>query len=195
MKKVQPLRTKADVERIKQELKKHSLRDWLLFTVGVNTGLRISDILALRVSDVLDQASSKPKIVDRLEVSERKTSKLRDVLLNPAARTALRDYVITKDLTSSPNAPLFPSRKGRGRRSISRYTAYRTLNKAARAVGIHESIGTHSMRKTFGYFLYMSGLDITRIQYMLNHSSPDVTLAYIGIKRDEIDASMRALNL
>lgn len=195
MKKVQPLRTKADVERVKAELRRHSMRDWTLFTVGVNTGLRVSDILSLRVCDILDLSSARLKIADRIHIVERKTAKNRDVLLNAATRSALREYVIGRGLASQPNAPLFPSRKGQGRQAISRFTAYRSLNVAARAAGVREAIGTHSMRKTFGYFMYTSGVDITRIQFLLNHSSPEVTLSYIGITRDETDKYIRGLNL
>ena len=62
-------------------------------------------------------------------------------------------------------------------------------------MGITDSIGTHTLRKTFGYWAFKSGVDITRIQKLLNHSSPGVTLAYIGITQDELDDVYLNLNL
>lgn len=76
-----------------------------------------------------------------------------------------------------------------------RQQAYRAINGAARAVGICERIGTHTLRKTFAYHAYKQGTDITRIQKLLNHSAPSVTLAYIGITREELDNVYLSLNL
>ncbi|MEF2245371.1 tyrosine-type recombinase/integrase [Paenibacillus sp. IITD108] len=78
---------------------------------------------------------------------------------------------------------------------MSRVQAYRILNDAARQVGIKEAIGVHSTRKTFAYHAYQSGVDITRIQKLLNHSSPSMTLAYIGITKMELDEVYISLNL
>lgn len=88
---------------------------------------------------------------------------------------------------------LFPSRKGG--KAISRVQAYRILNDAARHIGITDAIGTHTLRKTFGYHAYQSGCDITRIQRLLNHSAPSITLSYIGITKDELDAVYIAKSL
>jgi len=88
---------------------------------------------------------------------------------------------------------LFPSRKGGT--PITRQQAYRILNEAARAVGITDQIGTHTLRKTFGYHAYKQGADITRLQYLLNHSAPSVTLRYIGITQEELDNVYLTLNL
>lgn len=96
-------------------------------------------------------------------------------------------------VTLKPGQALFASRKGH--KPITRQQAYRILNDAARAIGIKEQIGTHSLRKTFGYHAFQAGVDITRIQTLLNHSSPSVTLAYIGITREELDAVYLNLNL
>ena len=90
---------------------------------------------------------------------------------------------------------LFPSRKGRGHSPLSRVQAYRILKSAARQIGINESVGTHTLRKTFGYHAYRNGADITMIQKLLNHSAPSTTLAYIGITKEDLDAVYIALNL
>lgn len=200
MQKVQPLREKNEVERFKIALRRRNIRDWAMFTFGANTGLRASDILILKVEDILDPASvpSRIKITDSIEIIEKKTKKNRDIPLNKAAKDAIKEYVIKASLLESPEgtkSPLFPSRKGHGSRSITRSAAWRALHEAAREAGIKCRIGTHTMRKTFGYALYAAGTDITRIQFMLNHSSPEVTLAYIGITKDETDDLIRSLNI
>jgi site-specific recombinase XerD len=69
------------------------------------------------------------------------------------------------------------------------------LNSAAERVGITESIGCHTLRKTFGYHAYKAGVDLTLLQSIFNHSAQSVTLRYIGIIQDDIDNVYDALNL
>lgn len=195
MQTVQPLRTKAEIERVKAALKAGNPRDWAMFVLGINTGLRISDILSIRVGNVVDPLFRRLHIKERVLIVEKKTGKTRDVLLNDSARHALKKYLTASDLQYKEHSPLFPSRIGGGRLSIQRVRAWTLINNAARQSGIEEKVGTHTMRKTYGYQLYQAGVDVTRIQNMLNHSSPSVTLRYIGITRDETDAAVRALNL
>jgi len=200
MQKVQPLREKNEVERFKNALRRRNIRDWAMFTFGANTGLRASDILKLKVEDILDPASvpSRIRIADSIEIIEKKTKKNRDIPLNKAAKDAIKEYVIKSGILAFPEgskSPLFPSRKGGGSRAITRSAAWRALHDAAREAGIRYRVGTHTMRKTFGYALYAAGTDITRIQFMLNHSSPEVTLAYIGITKDETDDLIKSLNI
>ncbi|HWQ88881.1 MAG TPA: site-specific integrase [Desulfitobacteriaceae bacterium] len=183
---VQPIRDKKALETMKKILKASNIRDYCLFVLGINSGLRISDLLNLQVANVLDK---KGKIKDRITIREKKTNKLKDFPLGETSRKALKEYLDTK----KPGQALFPSRKGD--KPITRQQAYRILNDAARSIGITEKIGTHSLRKTFGYHAFQAGVDITRIQKLLNHSSPSVTLAYIGITQDELDDVYLNLNL
>jgi site-specific recombinase XerD len=184
---VQPIRDKKKIEQMKLYLKSHSLRDFTLFTLGINSGLRISDLLKMKVSDILDENG---KVRDRITLREKKTGKMKTFPFSSNVIKALKEYVIFIDTTQTA---LFASRKGEG--AITRQQAYRILNEAAKAVGIKESIATHSLRKTFGYQAYEAGVDITRIQSILNHSSPKETLRYIGITQDELDDVYMELNL
>lgn len=184
---VQPIRDKKALETMKKILRANNLRDYCLFVLGINSGLRISDLLTLQISDVCDE---KRKIKDRISIREKKTNKLKDFPLGETSRKALKEYL---DRIDNPGQALFASRKGS--KPITRQQAYRILNDAARAIGIKEKIGTHSLRKTFGYHAFQAGVDITRIQKLLNHSSPSVTLAYIGITQDELDDVYLNLNL
>lgn len=179
---VEPIRNKKQIEALKKYLRGQNIRDYLLFVLGINSGLRISDLLKLTVEEVKDQ--------DRISIREQKTGKMKDFPLSETCKKAIQEYLKANELT---DGYLFPSRKGG--RPITRVQAYRILNEAAEQVGIKESVGTHTLRKTFGYHAYQSGVDITRIQKLLNHSAPNVTLSYIGITKEELDNVYISLNL
>ena len=74
---------------------------------------------------------------------------------------------------------------------LDRVTAYYIIHDACRSAGIKDRIGTHSMRKTFGYHHYKKYKNIAILQKIFNHSSPQITIRYIGIEQDEIDDSYR----
>ena len=182
MKCVEPIRNKKQIDAIKSYLKNKSLRDYLLFVLGINSGLRISDLLSLKISDV--------KSKDRIIIREKKTGKIKDFPISYKCRKTINEYLAN---INNESDWLFKSKKRD--QPITRIQAYRIINKAARAIGMKEAIGTHTLRKTFGYWAYKSGADITRIQKLLNHSAPSVTLAYIGITKDELDNIYINLNL
>lgn len=186
---VQPIRDKGKIKRVKDLLKSKSLRDYALFTLGINSGLRISDLLNLKMSDVL---TDKGKLKDRITIREKKTGKVKDFPIGPSAGKALREYLDRE--TVAMNGYLFTSRKGNNK-PISRVQAYRILNKACETAGLDVQIGTHTLRKTFGYHAYQEGKDITLIQKLFNHASPSVTLRYIGITQDDLDNVYMTLNL
>ena len=168
---VQPLKSKQDIERMKNAL--HG-RDLLLFIVGINSSLRISDILNLRVQDVSH---------GYIELSEQKTGKIKRIKINDAIKGAIKSLV-PKD--AEPSDWLFPSRKGDN--PISRVQAWRVLNAAADRAGLGRiRFGTHSMRKTFAYHAYKSGVKLPLLMRVLNHSSEKETLRYIGIESEQID--------
>lgn len=168
---VQPIRDKSKIEEVKTELMKRGMRDYLLFVVGINTGLRVSDILKLRVSDVRGQ--------DFYTLIEQKTGKRKRINLH-----AVKADIDAFTRNMEPDAFLFASRKGGD--AITRVQAYRILNEAAAACGLDE-IGTHTLRKTYGYHMYKRFHDVALLQKLFNHSSPSITLRYIGIEQDEID--------
>lgn len=156
-------------------LLKGGYRDYLLFIIGINTGLRISDILGLRVKDV-DGLS-------HIIITEKKTDKKR-ALINGYLREQIDRFI--NNMT--PEEYLFQSRKGINR-PITRTQAYRILSKAAKAVGLEE-VGTHTLRKTFGYHHYQQHKDVAILQELFNHSAPSVTLRYIGINQDNMDRTL-----
>ena len=174
---VEPIRKKSDLTKIKLLLKEQSQRNLLLFLLGINTGLRISDILSLRVSDVLNK--------DYIGIVEKKTKKYRKIVLSNSLKLKLKNYTQKKPLTDY----LFKSRKGINQ-PITRIQAYRIIQNACQVVEIKENFGTHTLRKTFGYHFYKKTKDIALLQNILNHSSPKITLRYIGLTQDLIDKSL-----
>lgn len=183
---VQPIRDKQKIKEMKTELKKRGTRDYLLFITGINTGLRISDIIKLKVEDVMNYDRTPKSHIDLIEekTGKRKVFKINDIL-------AKEFYEYTKNMEMTQY--LFPSRKGNGH--IGRIQAYRILNEVANKIGIQE-IGTHTLRKTFGYhFYYDNGKDIAMLQQLFNHSSPSITKRYIGISQDEIDIAYTNFSL
>ena len=179
---VEPIKSKKQIDALKKYLRGQNIRDYLLFVLGINSGLRISDLLKLTVEDVKGQ--------ERISVREQKTGKTKDFPLSDTCKKAIQEYL---KITGVKDGYLFSSRKGTD--PITRIQAYRILNEAAQRVGIKEAVGTHTLRKTFGYHAHQNGIDITRIQKLLNHSAPSVTLAYIGITKEELDNVYITLNL
>lgn len=184
---VQPIRDLKQIETIKKLLKQQNLRDYCLFVLGINSGLRISDLLKLTITDVIENG----KVKDRIRLREKKTNKFKDFPLSDKAKQAIKEYLKTRSYKE--NEPLFISRKNHG--FLLRGQAYKIINNVAKSVGIKEKIGTHTLRKTFGYHAYNNGYDIILIQKLFNHSSPSVTLRYIGITQDELDDVYLSLDL
>ncbi|MDR1132880.1 MAG: site-specific integrase [Synergistaceae bacterium] len=163
-------------------------RDQLLFVMGINTALRIGDLLSLKIADVLN---GNGHIADAIELREKKTGKVRRFPLNASVKKILADYLSERE-TSDTGSPLFISKKGG---ALGRVQAWRILKAAGKHVGIN-NIGAHSLRKTFGYHVYKNnGNDIALVQKLLNHSVSSTTLRYIGITRDIMDTAYLELNL
>jgi integrase len=184
---VDPIRDVAKIAEMKEVLRAKR-RDELLFIMGINTALRIGDLLSLTVGDVFDESG---RISRAIKLKEHKTGKSKRFPVNEAIKNALVNYF---DERSSYDLaePLFLSKKGR---ALSRSQAWRILKTAGESVGL-DNIGTHSLRKTFGYHVYKnSNGNIGLVQKLLNHSVSRVTLSYIGIDREEMDNTYLKLNL
>lgn len=181
METVQPIRDKQDIAKMKNALLKSGSRDYMMFCIGINTGLRISDILNLRVCDV--------KAKNHITITEKKTGKLKRFMINNLVRSEIESYIIGMN----DEDYLFRSQKN-SEAPISRVQAYRILNTAARAIGLAD-VGTHTLRKTFGYHFYQQYKDVALLQALFNHSAPSVTLRYIGINQDLMDKAMSDFRL
>lgn len=178
---VEPIRDKDTVEGIANYLKSNSERDYIMFMLGLYTGLRISDILKLKVTDVVNR--------DSITLREKKTGKQRIIKINSILKKIFKAYCSGKDPTEylvfNTNNPYKP---------ISRVRAYAILRDAAEAFGL-ENIGTHTMRKTFGYHFYRDTKDVVTLQKIFNHSAPLITLRYIGIEQEGINKAMEGFKI
>ena len=181
---VQPIRNQQQLDDMKWALKRHcSERDYILFILGCETGLRVGDLLRLPTHQILVLKGKQNKI---LRVKEGKTQKIRDIYI---ANCFQEVYEYAKNVQS---ACLFPSRKGDS--PITPTQAYRQLNKAAEFAGV-EHVGNHTLRKTFGYWFYKSTKDIAMLQRILHHSHPSVTLRYIGITEEETNNILKTFSV
>lgn len=180
MKFVQPIRDKEHVREMTELLESKNERDLIMWLIGIYTGLRVSDILTLRVRHV--------KGTNYITLKERKTEKTKRILIIPRLRRALDKYIEGK----KDNEFLLKSREGKNK-PITRVRAYAILKDAAAELGITE-VGTHTMRKTFGYQMYQRDKDVAMLQDIFSHSSPYITLKYIGVNQDAIDKSMKSID-
>ncbi|RHW38004.1 site-specific integrase [Neobacillus notoginsengisoli] len=173
---VDPIKDLDQIEAMKKELRGHSQRDVLLFVLGINTGIRVCDLLSLKVKDVRDGESFKEFLFIQDDGEKPKA-----FYLNSSIQTELRIYFVRHQLEE--NDYLFKSKKNE--LPITRQQAYRIINQAAKKVGVSGKIGTHTLRKTFGYHAYRKGIAISILMAVFNHHSPKETLKYIGIETDE----------
>jgi integrase len=172
----------------------HARRDKALFLLGVKSGFRISELLSLRLKDVLQSG----RIVDRVSIERRYMKKKiegRTVLLHPEAKAALVDWLQElADLGySTADSYVFQSRKG-ANRSITRVQAYRILKEACDSCEMTGKLGTHSMRKSFANKIYDKlGGDLIKTQRALGHRNINSTVQYLSFREEEIDEAILAL--
>ena len=177
---VEPIREINKINRMYCYLKARDPKYGLMFKFGLNTGLRISDILPLRTEDIFNPDGS---FRNHLVLNEKKTGKEKKIKMNAALKKEI--LLLAPREKNQGNTFLF--RNKRTGEHIQRIQAYKVLKSAAGACGI-ENFGTHSMRKTWGYWTYKaSKYNIGLIMDTFNHSSPSVTLRYIGVNQDQKD--------
>ena len=192
---VKPIKDDAAISRLLEELsrnKKLGLRNKTIAIVGFNTGMRISDILNLKVATLFDEDG---KMVDSFRNVDIKTNhtrsnnKAHDVFLTTNTKEALKLYLKKRGNRSQW---LFASSKNH-RKPLSRVQFASILNQAAARAGIPD-VNTHTLRKTFGYRFYKQSGDIVTLQHILNHSSIAVTRHYIGLDDEEMKKKMDRFN-
>lgn len=175
---VEPIKRIEDINAIKQILRNNSQRDLLFFVFGINTGIRISDLLSLTVGDVWDGKKAKEFLYIKEDAH---SEEIKAFYINKSVRTELKKYLSLLDFEESDY--LFKSKKNDS--PITRQQAYRIINHAAKEAGIPGKIGTHTIRKTFGYHAYRKGIAISILGKIFNHQSSAETLRYLGIDKNE----------
>lgn len=179
-KRTEPVREMKTINAIFAYLKGRSLRNYLMAKVELNTAFRISDVLKLKVSDFVGDNG---EIKDWLTLNEQKTKKQRRTAINSSLKQAIQEYLNKYD--PDIDSYLFTSRKGHNK-PISTTQAHRIYQDVA--VVLHlESFGSHSLRKSWGYFAYKKTKNIALIMEVYNHASEKITLRYIGIQQKDHD--------
>ena len=189
----QPIRDKESLQKLKNFYKtqKPNPRNYAIIVLGLNTALRISDILSLISEMVYDHN----KVREHIVVKEQKTGKINRILLNREVRKALnlsRHFLVKSAAYKTGNPYLFPSPYV-SQRPLSRYQVYRMIRNAAESVEIQEKVSCHSLRKTFGYRAWKQGADPIVIMLIYNHSSFDITKRYLCIEQDDKDKIYRSI--
>lgn len=189
---VQPIKDPAVVDAIRNYLKNTNERNYIFFSLGVYSGLRVSDLLSLKVSAVRDQFYI--ELLEQKTANTRKRKKKKKFIIHPSLLPDLSRYIEGME----DDEYLFPSRQrkrtGKGGEPFDRSTAYKMLKDVAKRFGLKD-IGTHTMRKTWGYRLYKDDPEnLALLMDMFGHSETSITLRYLGLTQEAMDEAIKRLS-
>lgn len=169
--KVEPIRYLADIKRIKNLLVQRP-RDLALFTLGINTPLRVSDLLKLTYGKVVGLAPG-----DSLVIIEKRTGRRLRIGFNRACCEAVTNLIAGAQKIPSPTSFLFASRRGA---VLLPSSVHRLVKSWCKAIGLDGNYGANSLRKTWGYHQFATfGTDLSRLSTYFNHPSRRQTLDYL----------------
>ena len=173
---VDPIRQIKDIKAI-SKMTSGNPRDYLLFVMGINNGLRVCDLVRVKVGDLRYL-----KVGDTLTIKESKTGKDNILVVNKTVYKALQTYLET---VRPDDAYLFASRKGESH--LQSQAVSKLVKKWTRAINLKGNYGAHTLRKTWGYIQRtMHGVGFEIICKRYNHSSPAITMRYLGIQDKEV---------
>jgi len=177
--KVEPFIDLKDVKSIKKLLKDNP-RDRLLFIMGINSGLRVQDLLELKVADVTGA-----KVGERISIKEKKTGKDNVLIINKEIMDAINGYVAV--VAPESGHYLFKSRKGKNY-PLTTFAVTKYVKEWAAALNLKGNYGAHTLRKTWCFHQRKTfGVSWEVIAKRLNHSSPAITRRYLGIQEEEVE--------
>ena len=175
---VEPIRRLADIKSIKKLITDNP-RNHLLFVLGINNGLRVGDLLKLKINDV-----RKLKPGQSIVIRECKTGKNNILMINKTVYKALRIFL--ENAGPDDGEYLFASRKTKRPLTIQSVNAL--VKKWAREINLSGNYGAHTLRKTFGYIQRTEfGVGFEVLSKRFNHTSPAVTMRYLGLTSDEVN--------
>ena len=190
--KTQPIKDIQQINELKNYfLEKGETRNYTLVVMGLNTSLRISDMLSLKWKDVYNFRINAYR--QHIELIEQKTGKNTIIALNESVIEALEVFKGNIEQIE-PDLYIFKSRVGENR-PISRNRAFHNIKEASEELGIESNIACHSLRKTFGYQAWKQGVPPALLMSIYNHSSYEITKRYLGISQDERDSVFREVRL
>ena len=176
-------------------LERGKIRDWALWTIGVSLGLRISDLLTLKIRDILNDDLT---FRDRIILIEQKTSKANNCLITESVIYAAKKYFDAINWDFALDDYLFKSNKTKGK--MREEYGWKILSDAGKSLKLPIVIGSHTMRKSFANIaacVDKSSIDmnaITKIQGLLNHSDQRVTMRYLGTYQQMFDKARVAVS-
>lgn len=180
---VQPIRDEDKIVEVREYLSEKSQRNELLLGFGIYTGIRTSDILGIKIKDVYKKDHF--TIVEQKTVKSRKKSRIITVTKRMPIVSKLKRLLSAYCNERDSNEYIFKSRQGKNK-PITRIRAYDILREAAEACGLKE-IGTHTLRKTFGYRMYIiNENNIALLMDIFGHSKEYITLKYIGVNQAQL---------
>lgn len=191
-----PIKNKTLLEKFKNYyLLKGNYRNYTLIILGLNTALRISDILTLKWKDVYNL--TKNCLRSHICLKEKKTGKENIIAINPSAAAALK--LNLENITNTDGFPhmedyIFNSCKAK-HMPLSRYQAYRITKEAAAYAGLDSHVSCHSLRKTFGYHAWKQGVPPAMLMSIYNHSSYQITKRYLCIEQEDRDEVFMKINV
>lgn len=188
----QPIRNTEKLKQFKDYFRyvKPNVRNYMLIITGLNTALRISDILHLTYGDIFDYKEKEWKT--HIRVKEQKTGKINQIYVNTRIRKVFEEF--SDYSISSPTDWVFNSQLHTGQ-PLSRFQAYRIVKEAAAYAGLSSAISCHSLRKTFGYHAWKQGTPPVLLMNIYNHSTFQITKRYLGIEQDDKDAVFEKIEL
>lgn len=177
--KVEPITEMKHLRSIKRLLV-DSPRDRLLFVAGINSGLRVQDLLSLKVKDLVER-----KVGDRIFIREKKTGKENVFLMNKEIVSAFQEYLHV--VNPEPEHFVFKSRKGFNY-PLTTHRVTKMVKHWCSEINLNGNYGAHTLRKTWCYVQRTQyGVPWEVISKRLNHSSPAITRRYLGIKEEEVE--------
>lgn len=201
--------TKEEIESMINVFNKHieeaennnqrqiACRNKMLFLVGINVGIRASDLRTLRFDFFLNDDYSFKDFYTLQPKKQRKQHKFVKLYFNQTVKKAITDYLSEYPVTDL-DTYLFTSRKGT--EPISVGSLWRIIKDTAEEAGIkNKNIGSHTLRKTFGYHVWHEAQDKNKALVILckcfNHSSVATTMHYIGLMDNEISDMFNSIEL
>ena len=192
----EPIKKTRDLEKIKRYYKEihPNPRNELMIILGLNTALRISDILGLRWQDVYDFEQKNYK--NHINIVEQKTGKTTQIYINNNVLETLHEYkAYLKQKKHKIEKDSFLFSHSNKNVPISRVQAFRIIKNAAEDSNISGVISCHSLRKTFGYHAWKQGASPVILVTVFNHSSYQITKRYLGIEQDDKDKIFKKIKL
>jgi integrase len=188
----QPIRNEKELEAFRKYYleQKQNYRNYALICLGVNSALRISDILKLKWSDVYD--AKKRCFRKHIIITEKKTGKENRIAINSNTKMGLQMYLNSLHYFDVDEY-IFAGQKEHSH--LCRSQAFRIVKQAAQSLNMEDRISCHSMRKTFGYYAWKFGTQPAVLMDIYNHSSYEITKRYLGIKQDDKDSVFLNVNL